>query len=72
MQYYIAIFYFLLLMIIGNIVLFSLFTAILLQNFEEGMNEKISEGADETVDEENKVGFFKRITSKEFWDGFSE
>ena len=58
-------------MIIGNIVLFSLFTAILLQNFEEGMNEKIQEAGDEPVDEENKVSFFKKITSKQFWEDFS-
>jgi len=58
-------------MIIGNIVLFSLFTAILLQNFEEGMNEKIQEGGDDSANEEKKVPFFKRITSKEFWDDFS-
>ena len=38
-SYWVSVIYFLLLMIIGNITLFSLFTAILLKNFEEGMSE---------------------------------
>jgi len=53
--YLIAVFYFLLLAILGNIVLFSLFTAILLNNFEgddeEGGNE---EEDDEEEEEEAK------------------
>ena len=52
-SYYIAIFFFLLLMIMGNIVLFSLFTAILLQNFEGG-DEDEEEDSDAESDEENK------------------
>ena len=44
-SYHIAVMFFVLLMILGNIVLFSLFTAILLQNFE---------GGDEDEDEEEE------------------
>lgn len=39
--YYIVMTYFILLMILGNVMLFSLFTAILLQNFEGDMSEQI-------------------------------
>ena len=39
--YYVVMFYFILLMILGNIMLFSLFTAILLKNFEGDMSEQI-------------------------------
>lgn len=46
-----AIFFFIILMIVGNIVLFSVFTAILLQNFEGGDEE--GEGEDEDEDEGN-------------------
>ena len=52
-SYYIAIFFFLLLMIMGNIVLFSLFTAILLQNFEGGDDDE-DEDSDAEEEEENK------------------
>ena len=38
-SYWVSVIYFLLLFTIGNITLFSLFTAILLKNFEEGMSE---------------------------------
>jgi len=41
MEYYTAIAFFLSLMAIGNIMLLSLFTAILLQNFEEGESEAV-------------------------------
>ena len=44
-SHHIAIYFFVLLMIFGNIVLFSLFTAILLQNFE---------GSDEDEDDDEK------------------
>lgn len=37
--YYVAITYFTLIVILGNIVLFSLFVAILLENFENDMKE---------------------------------
>ena len=59
----IAIFYFVLLMIFGNIVLFSLFTAILLRNFEGDDDEE--EDEEEAEDE----GGLKRqgsITQKLF------
>lgn len=39
-SYFIAIYFFVILMIFGNIILFSLFTAILLQNFEGGDEEE--------------------------------
>ena len=39
-SYHIAIYFFVVLMIFGNIVLFSLFTAILLQNFEGGNEDE--------------------------------
>ena len=39
--YYVVMFYFILLMILGNIMLFSLFTAILLKNFEGDMSDQI-------------------------------
>lgn len=38
-NYWISVMYFLLLMIMGNIILFSLFTAILLQNFQDEPEE---------------------------------
>ena len=46
--YNIAIFYFVILMILGNIVLFSVFTAILLKNFDDDDDD------DEEEDEEEK------------------
>ena len=76
---FIAIFFFIFLMVIGNIVLFSVFTAILLQNFEGGGDE----GGDES-DEEEEVGppntegepegpsFAQRNCSKECFGRFSE
>ena len=45
-SYYIAVLFFLILMILGNIVLFSLFTAVLLKNFEGGDDDE-SEDEDE-------------------------
>lgn len=39
--YYLTMGYFMLLMILGNIMLFSLFTAILLKNFEGDMSDQI-------------------------------
>ena len=46
----IAIFFFIFIMIVGNIVLFSVFTAILLQNFEGGDEEEQEEEEDEEDD----------------------
>jgi hypothetical protein len=53
-SYWISVIYFLLLMIIGNITLFSLFTAILLKNFEEGMSEQI-QSAEVPKEDENPL-----------------
>lgn len=69
--YLIAVFYFLLLAILGNIVLFSLFTAILLNNFEgEEEEEEEDENADEEEEEEGEEvkpppkPFLKRLCDK--------
>ena len=64
---YIAIFFFLMLMIMGNIVLFSLFTAVLLKNFEGG-DEEEEEEEDEAV---VKQSFMQKIKSSEFWEDIS-
>ena len=74
-SYHIAVFYFLMLMIMGNIVLFSLFTAILLRNFDdEGGDEEDEEEEDE--EEGPKKSFKETYCSKEAWqkvsDGFKE
>ena len=45
-SYHIAVMFFVILMILGNIVLFSLFTAILLQNFEGGDEDEEEEEED--------------------------
>ena len=50
-SYNIAVLFFLLIMIIGNIVLFSVFTAILLDNFEEDEEEPESEDEDEAEEQ---------------------
>ena len=39
--YYVSITYFMLIVILGNIILFSLFVTILLENFENDMSEQI-------------------------------
>ena len=44
--YWTSVLYFIILMIMGNIILFSLFTAILLKNFEEDMSDKINSGGE--------------------------
>jgi hypothetical protein len=60
--YYIVIAYFLSLVAIGNIMLLSLFTAILLQNFEDPEPEE----GDEPVEEVKKEKFnIKKFFSKE-------
>ena len=64
--------------VLGNIVLFSLFTAILLNNFEgddeEGGNEEEEdEEEEEEAKEESKPPpkpFLKRLCDKEKWNGF--
>ena len=53
----IAIFYFMLLMIMGHIVLFSLFTAILLRNFQRSSKERkliLESDEEEEAENENK------------------
>ena len=74
----IAIAFFIILMIIGNIVLFSVFTAILLENFEGG-DEEGGEDSDEEdevkiTDEPETAGksFIQRSCSKESCEKFSE
>jgi len=68
-SYYIAVFFFLILMILGNIVLFSLFTAILLQNFE-GSDE---EEEDEDDDDDKTVSKrFSKQGCSEMCEGFKE
>ena len=50
-MYYLVIFYFTMLMILGNIMLFSLFTAILLANFEGDMSEAIQAAKEKALEE---------------------
>ena len=52
-SYYIAVLFFLILMILGNIVLFSLFTAVLLKNFEGGDDDESEDEEEEEEDETN-------------------
>ena len=47
--YYVAITYFTLIVILGNIVLFSLFAAILLENFENDMKEQVEANKESTL-----------------------
>ena len=54
-SYHIAIYFFVVLMIFGNIVLFSLFTAILLQNFEGGHEEEEAEDDGEEKSSDNNA-----------------
>ena len=73
--YVISIIYFVLLMIFGNIVLFSVFTAILLANFEGGDDdddavEEDGEKEDDDKDDSKSQGsksFTGKIMSKETW-----
>lgn len=53
--YHISVMYFVLLMILGNIVLFSVFTAILLRNFEGGDEDEEEEDS-EAEEEEGEEG----------------
>ena len=46
-MYYVAVLYFMLIVVLGNIILFSLFVAILLENFDNYMNEQIEEHKDQ-------------------------
>ena len=52
-SYYIAVLFFLILMILGNIVLFSLFTAVLLKNFEGGDDDESEDEEEEEEDQTN-------------------
>ena len=67
-SYYIGLFFFLLLMIMGNIVLFSLFTAILLRNFEGGDEEEEDSEDEEEGEEKESMTLSKRFSK----DGCSE
>lgn len=69
-SYYIAIFFFLLLMIFGNIVLFSLFTAVLLSNFEGGDEEEEEEEEGEGDDLKRSQTFSQKYFSKAAWEDF--
>jgi hypothetical protein len=66
-----AIFFYLLLMIMGNVVLFSLFTAVLLRNFEGGDEDEEEEEA-EGGEEDEELSFAQKIKSKEFWSDLFE
>ena len=68
-SYHIAIFYFVVLMIFGNIVLFSLFTAILLQNFEGDGEVKDEDGEDVQSEDDNSS---KPSKYENFMTGFKE
>lgn len=59
--YYTVQAYFMLLMILGNIMLFSLFTAILLANFEGDMSEQIKAAKEKSLSE-SASGMRKSIT----------
>ena len=71
----IATLFFILIMIVGNIVLFSVFTAILLQNFENGDDDDEQKEEEEDEDDENdeldndtdapKQSFGQRVCGKE-------
>ena len=56
LSYHIAVIFFVILMILGNIMIFSLFTAILLQNFRGGdeEEEEEEEGVEVNVDDKHK------------------
>ena len=68
----IATLFFLLMMIFGNIVLFSLFTAILLRNFEPDDDDDGEDEEEEVKDDVPQKSFSKRMFSKETWKGFAE
>ena len=71
--YWLSVFYFLALMIIGNITLFSLFTAILLQNFEADMSEKLKEKpASDSLQGSMNRSLSQRFFDKDVWSEFSE
>ena len=72
--YVISIIYFVLLMIFGNIILFSVFTAILLANFEGGDDEDADEEDAEKEDDDKddsksqaSKSFTGKVMSKETW-----
>jgi len=72
-SYNIAIFFFLLLMIFGNIVLFSLFTAILLRNFDSvSSGEEQGEGSEDEEGKEPGKSFTEKMFTKDNWDNIKE
>ena len=70
-SYYIGVFFFLLVMIMGNIVLFSLFTAILLHNFEGGDKEEEEEEGEDENEGEPKKSMREKYCSAEACEGFA-
>ena len=76
--YYTVQAYFMLLMILGNIMLFSLFTAILLSNFEGDMSEQIKAAKEKSMNEDQslKKSVTQRLVDKNtwrnLWTGFNE
>ena len=57
-------------MILGNIVLFSLFTAILLRNFEGDEEEEDSEDEDEQVESKSFSQHFSRKGCSDMFESF--
>ena len=78
----IATLFFIFIMIVGNIVLFSVFTAILLQNFEGGDEEEEQgeeedeEDHDETpaneFDNSQNKSFAQRVCGAEAWENYAD
>ena len=70
--YYTVHAYFMLLMILGNIMLFSLFTAILLSNFEGDMSEQIKAAKEKSIAEDQvlKKSITQRLIDKNSWRNF--
>lgn len=58
--YYTVQAYFMLLMILGNIMLFSLFTAILLKNFEGDMSEQIKAAKEKSMAEAESASSLRK------------
>ena len=67
--YYLTITYFTLIVVIGNVLLFSLFTAILLSNFEGDMSEQIQKHKEEleAIHPDARASFAQSMVSSSFW-----
>ena len=72
--YYVAITYFTLIVILGNIILFSLFVAILLENFEGDMSEQIQEHKShlESIHPDERMSISRKIVSGDCWSEFKK